>query len=122
MKVLHITSNYNNSSKKESKKSRRRDIETGTSNIGCHRDDFVFYINGRDAKLYGSQGQQRSVVLSLKLALTEVIRQSRGTYPVILLDDIMSELDESRRLYLSGKIKGKQVIFDLYGPAGRGGL
>lgn len=92
------------------KKSRRRDIETGTSNIGCHRDDFVFYINGRDAKLYGSQGQQRSVVLSLKLALTEVIRQSRGTYPVILLDDIMSELDESRRLYLSGKIKGKQVI------------
>lgn len=92
------------------KKNRRRDIETGTSNIGAHRDDFVFYINGRDAKLYGSQGQQRSVVLSLKLALTEVIKQMRQSYPVILLDDIMSELDESRRKYLSGKIEGKQVI------------
>lgn len=92
------------------KKGRRRDIETGTSNTGAHRDDFLFSIDGRDARLYGSQGQQRSVVLSLKLALTEVIRQSRGTYPVILLDDIMSELDESRRQYLAGKIRGKQVI------------
>lgn len=91
-------------------KNRRRDMETGTSNIGAHRDDFVFYINGQDAKLYGSQGQQRSVVLSLKLALTEVIKQVRQSYPVILLDDIMSELDESRRRYLAGKIEGKQVI------------
>ncbi len=92
------------------KKTRRRDIETGTSNTGAHRDDFIFYINDKDAKIYGSQGQQRSVVLSLKLALTELINQVKNSYPVILLDDIMSELDESRRRYLSGKIEGKQVI------------
>lgn len=92
------------------KKMRIRDIETGTTNYGCHRDDFVFYVNGNDVKLYGSQGQQRSVVLSLKLALTEVINEVRGDYPVILLDDIMSELDESRRKYLAGKIEGKQVM------------
>lgn len=92
------------------KKSRIRDIETGTSNTGAHRDDFVFLINGKDAKFYGSQGQQRSAILSLKLAFTEVIYNTKGSYPIILLDDIMSELDESRRLYLAGKISGKQVI------------
>lgn len=92
------------------KKTRRRDIETGTSNTGCHRDDFVFLINGSDVKIYGSQGQQRSVILSLKLALTEIIKSVRGAYPIILLDDIMSELDESRRRYVSQKIEGKQVI------------
>lgn len=92
------------------KKSRKRDIETGMTNIGAHRDDFVFYINENDAKIYGSQGQQRSVVLSLKLALTEIIKNEKGSYPIILLDDIMSELDESRRQYLSCKIEDKQVI------------
>lgn len=91
-------------------KTRRRDIETGTSNTGCHRDDFIFYVNGADVKIYGSQGQQRSIILSLKLALAEIIKSVRGAYPIILLDDIMSELDESRRKYLSGKIEGKQVI------------
>ncbi len=100
---------YNELSEKI-KKNRKRDIETGTSNIGCHRDDFYFYINDQDVKIYGSQGQQRSVILSLKLALTEIIKNKRGAYPVILLDDIMSELDESRRKYLAGKIRDKQVI------------
>lgn len=92
------------------RKMRTRDIETGTTNNGCHRDDFIFYVNGTDVKIYGSQGQQRSVILSLKLALTEVIKEVRGNFPVILLDDIMSELDENRRLYLAGKIEGKQVM------------
>lgn len=91
-------------------KSRMRDIETGATNSGCHRDDFMFFVNENDVRIYGSQGQQRSVVLSLKLALTELIRETRGENPVILLDDIMSELDESRRHYLAGKIEGKQVM------------
>ena len=92
------------------KKMRVRDIETGTTNNGCHRDDFIFSVNDSDVKIYGSQGQQRSVILSLKLALTEFIKEVRGDYPIILLDDIMSELDESRRHYLAGKIEGKQVM------------
>ena len=87
-----------------------RDIELGTTGSGTHRDDFECVIDGRNARRYGSQGQQRSVVLSLKLAQTELIKLSRGAYPIILLDDIMSELDESRRMYLAGKILGKQVI------------
>lgn len=91
-------------------RTRSRDIETGMSNTGCHRDDFVFYTDKNDVKIYGSQGQQRSVVLSLKIGLTEVFKNIKGNYPVILLDDIMSELDEKRRSYLSGKIDGKQVI------------
>lgn len=91
-------------------KNRRRDIETKLTNAGVHRDDLKFTIDGRDLKIYGSQGQHRSVVLCLKLAQTEAIYSIRKTYPVILLDDIMSELDRSRRAYFAGKIQDKQVI------------
>ncbi len=91
-------------------KNRRRDIETKVSNIGAHRDDIEFTIDGREVKIYGSQGQHRSVVLCLKLAQTEAVYSIKKTYPVILLDDIMSELDKNRRAYFAGKIKDKQVI------------
>ncbi len=91
-------------------KNRRRDLETKISNIGTHRDDILFTIDGRDLKIYGSQGQHRSVVLCLKLAQTEAIYSVKKTYPVILLDDIMSELDKNRRDYFAGKIQNKQVI------------
>lgn len=91
-------------------KNRRRDLETKISNIGAHRDDIEFTIDGRDLKIYGSQGQHRSVVLCLKLAQTEAVYSVKKTYPIILLDDIMSELDKSRRDYFAGKIQNKQVI------------
>jgi len=87
-----------------------RDIEAGNTSIGAHHDDLEAYIAGQNAKRFGSQGQQRSVVLSLKLGQTEIIKAQKGSYPVILLDDIMSELDESRRRYLTGRIVDKQVI------------
>ncbi len=87
-----------------------REIENGSSLYGIQRDELRFFIGDKEIKSYASQGQQRTAVLSLKLAQTELIKDLRGEYPVLLLDDIMSELDESRRAYLSGKITDKQVI------------
>lgn len=84
--------------------------EKGLSLIGCHRDDLGFFINGRDVRRFGSQGQQRTVVLSLKVAQTEILKKDSGEYPVLLLDDIMSELDAGRRSYLLSKMAGKQVV------------
>lgn len=78
--------------------------------VGVHRDDIDFYINGKLAKNYASQGQIRTAVLSLKLSETEIIKEETGEYPVMLLDDILSELDKSRREFLISKIKGKQII------------
>ncbi|MCH5184664.1 MAG: DNA replication/repair protein RecF [Oscillospiraceae bacterium] len=87
-----------------------REIENGAALYGIHRDDAEFMINGRSAGIYASQGQQRTAVLSLKLAQTEYIENLKDEYPVLLLDDIMSELDTSRRAYLSGSIGNKQVL------------
>lgn len=78
--------------------------------VGVHRDDIDIFINGRSAKNYASQGQIRTAVLSLKLAETEIIKEETSEYPVMLLDDILSELDKSRREFLISKIKGKQII------------
>lgn len=86
------------------------EIERLQALTGPHRDDVEFIINGKNSKLYSSQGQQRSVILCLKLALTEIIKDRTGSYPVLLLDDILSELDKSRQSYLTEKIKGKQTI------------
>ena len=87
-----------------------REIENGSSLFGIQRDELRFFIGDKELKNYASQGQQRTAVLSLKMAQTELIKDIRDEYPVLLLDDIMSELDSSRRAYLAGKIKDKQVI------------
>lgn len=87
-----------------------KEIEQGFTLYGPHRDDLDIYIEGKDIKTYGSQGQHRSAVLALKLAQADMIYEDMGEYPVLLLDDIMSELDSTRRAYLVGKIKNKQVI------------
>lgn len=77
---------------------------------GPHRDDISFEINGKAAKSYASQGQIRTAVLCLKSAQMEIIKEVTGKYPVLLLDDILSELDKKRRDYLISEIIGKQVI------------
>ena len=87
-----------------------REIENGASLYGIQRDEIRFFIGDKEIKNYASQGQQRTAVLSLKMAQMELIADIRGEYPVLLLDDIMSELDFSRRAYLAGRIKDKQVI------------
>ncbi len=89
---------------------RKSDINLGITQTGIHRDDILFFIDKKEARRFASQGQQRSIVLSLKLSLAEVIKDIKGDYPIILLDDITSELDSSRREYLKGKIRDKQVL------------
>lgn len=78
--------------------------------IGPHREDISFYINQKKVKEFASQGQQRTVILTLKLAQCEYIKNYTGEYPVLLLDDILSELDSNRQKYLLNQIKNKQVI------------
>lgn len=87
-----------------------REIEHGFTLYGPHRDDIDIFISSLDAKAFASQGQQRSAVLALKLAQAELITTETGEKPVLLLDDIMSELDLSRRKYLTEKISSGQVI------------
>ena len=87
-----------------------KEIEQGFTLYGPHRDDLDIETDGKDIKTYGSQGQHRSAVLALKLAQADMIFEDTGEYPVLLLDDIMSELDSERRAYLAAKIKNKQVI------------
>ena len=87
-----------------------REIDMGASVIGVQRDDFKTYINGKEARIFGSQGQQRTCVLTLKMAQTEHIKSVKEEYPVLLFDDIMSELDINRRKYLWERITDKQVL------------
>lgn len=84
----------------ELKKQRLLEIQRGHTLVGPQRDDLVFTINGNDAKTYASQGQQRTAVLAYKLAEMEIMRREIGEYPVVLLDDVMSELDRTRRQFL----------------------
>ena len=87
-----------------------REIAAGATLFGIHKDDIDIRLNGKSARIYASQGQQRSLALSLKLAEGEICLEEFGDYPVFLLDDVFSELDSSRREYLHSKIHGKQVI------------
>ncbi len=96
--------------KKKLERNRQREINYGMTLIGPHRDDMNFYINDIQVKKYGSQGQQRTVVLSLKMAEMELIKEELGEYPVLLLDDIMSELDKNRQDYIMNNIMNRQVI------------
>jgi len=94
----------------ELKSRRKLDIIKGFTTKGIHRDDFVVYINGREVEIYGSQGQHRTAILSLKLSELKVIYDEIGEYPILLLDDFMSELDDKRRKNFLNKIKDIQVI------------
>jgi DNA replication and repair protein RecF len=79
---------------------RRREIAAGMTLVGPHRDEARFLINGMDCGVYGSRGQQRTAALSLKLAEVDLMRRETGEQPVLLLDDVLSELDEHRRRFL----------------------
>ncbi|MEG0766931.1 MAG: DNA replication/repair protein RecF [Clostridia bacterium] len=86
------------------------DLRRTTTTVGPHRDDLRLVLDGHDARNYGSQGQQRTVALSLKLAELEVMRQERNEAPVLLLDDVMSELDPQRRRLLLRRIAHVQTL------------
>lgn len=87
-----------------------RDLYRGSTSVGPHRDDIGLYLDGMDLKVYGSQGQQRTTVLSLKLAELEILRDERGETPVLLLDDVFSELDKQRQRMLLGAVQGCQTF------------
>jgi len=92
------------------KQRRKLDIIKGFTTKGIHRDDFMIYINEKEVSTYGSQGQHRTAILSLKLSELKVIYDEIGEYPILLLDDFMSELDESRRKSFLENIENIQVI------------
>lgn len=87
-----------------------RDIRLGYTGSGPHRDDLDIRINGADAKTFSSQGQARTAALSVKLAEVEIFKETSGEYPVLILDDVMSELDLPRRKKLVGRTEGLQTI------------
>lgn len=88
-------------------KVRQQEIYRGTTLIGPHRDDLEFFVNDINVQLYGSQGQQRTTALSLKLAEIELIYEETGEYPILLLDDVLSELDKKRQTHLIKAIENK---------------
>ncbi len=95
-----------------------REIGAGSTLWGIHKDDIEILINERSARSFASQGQQRSLALAMKLAEGEVCAEICGEKPVFLFDDVFSELDSTRRAYLSGKIKNRQVIITTCEPSG----
>ena len=111
IKIEYI-SDFNNkenfySSLKENKKI---DIMRGATTKGVHRDDFIIYLNNNNVSVYGSQGQNRTAILSLKMSELNVVHDEIGENPILLLDDFMSELDEKRRTNFLNNIKDTQVL------------
>ena len=92
------------------KKNRDRDIRMKMTSSGPHRDDLCFMVNGVDIRKFGSQGQQRTCALSLKLSEIELVKSITGDTPVLLLDDVFSELDANRQNYLLDSISDVQTI------------
>lgn len=89
---------------------RSSDIERCITGVGPHREEFSIELNGKSARLFGSQGQQRSAALSLKLSEADLIAKITGEEPVILLDDVFSELDPLRQKYVVSRLQNRQVF------------
>ena len=98
------------------KKSREEDVFAGFTTKGPHRDDIDIKINGKSARMFSSQGQQRSAVLAMKLAEAELVQKIIGEPPIILMDDVLSELDLNRQNYLLNSILEKQVFITCCEP------
>lgn len=96
-------------------KSRDKDLFTRNTSNGPHRDDFDIYINDVNTRIYGSQGQQRTAVLTIKFAALKVIKHLTKEYPILLLDDVLSELDSSRQKFILNSIKEVQTFITCTG-------
>ena len=116
MRIVYVPSAHREGFLEELKKSRSQDIRYGTTNLGPHRDDIAFFINETlDLKKFGSQGQQRSGALSLKLSEIEMVQESIGDSPILLLDDVLSELDSRRQRQLLEAIQHVQTFITCTG-------
>lgn len=89
---------------------RERDLRLGFTTVGPHRDDIKIHLNNEDVKIYGSQGQHRTIALSLKLAEVNVFKDKFGENPILILDDVLSELDKRRQKKLIGLLDGIQTL------------
>jgi DNA replication and repair protein RecF len=89
---------------------RETDVRRLTTSVGAHRDEVLLTIDGREVRSFGSQGQQRTAALSLRLSELSVMRDEMGEWPVLMLDDVMSELDPHRRRQLIARLEGIQTI------------
>ena len=108
--------NYTSSFFEILKKSRKEDLSFGFTTAGPHRDDLDILIDSVSARSFGSQGQQRSVVLSLKLAESQFLGKITGETPIVFLDDVMSELDAERQDYLLNHLENRQVFITCCEP------
>ena len=115
LKLLYDKDVETENFEKQLKEKRETDMRYQSTSVGPHRDDIIFMINDKDVKKYGSQGQQRTVALSLKLAEIELVKKIIGNNPILLLDDVMSELDSKRRDALLSSIKDIQTIITCTG-------
>ena len=95
---------------------RKHDKFTGVTSVGPHRDDVEFLLNGISARSFGSQGQQRSIALALKLTEADILTKKTGERPIAILDDVMSELDLLRQNYILNHIKNWQVFITCCDP------
>ncbi len=97
---------------------KKKEIEKGQTITGPQRDDYDIKIGDMNTKIFGSQGQKRTAILSIKLAEIDIMKEETNEYPILLLDDVMSELDEKRQLYVLNNIKGIQTIITCTGKEG----
>lgn len=110
-----LEGNLKDNLKSELVRKREIDIDRGTTSAGIHRDDLLIFINDVDAKDFGSQGQQRTAVLTMKFSSLEIIKKVKGEYPILLLDDVLSELDLSRKKFILKSIENIQTVITCTG-------
>ncbi len=115
IQVIYEPSNGNLTLEQALQKNRDRDIRIKSTSAGPHRDDICFMVGGLDIRRYGSQGQQRTAALSLKLSEIELVKQAAKDTPVLLLDDVLSELDKHRQNYLLDSINDIQTLITCTG-------
>ena len=115
LKIEYLPSSAKESFRQNLLSSHEKDIALKMTCTGPHRDDILFVVNGEDAKKFGSQGQQRTSALTLKLAEIELVKQKTRKNPVLLLDDVLSELDRNRQTRLLENISGVQTIITCTG-------
>lgn len=89
---------------------KEREMKNGCTLVGVHKDDVEILLDGRPARIFGSQGQQRSIAVAMKLAEGSISAKITGEYPVFLLDDVLSELDDKRKRFVLSGLEGRQVI------------
>ena len=115
LKIVYLKNCEKENLLEQLKINREKDLKLRTTTVGPHRDDLGFYFDGMDVRKFGSQGQQRCAALSLKLSEIELVKSTTGDTPILLLDDVLSELDKNRQNYLLNHIHDIQAMITCTG-------